>query len=85
MIKLKQAFNPSYMIFLGDAKTMSLRATKWCWEKDYAPIHSDKANYLTIDGSVKTLGKNELGLSFFSGEKEWKGWKLDKKRWSNIK
>lgn len=85
LIRLKQALNPSYMIFLGDAKTMSLRPTKWCWKSDYAPLHYGKSNFITLAGGVKRLGKPELGLASCGGKKTWDGWRLDAKRWKNIK
>jgi prepilin-type processing-associated H-X9-DG protein len=85
LTKLSQAYNPSYMILLGDSKTQLLRPTKWCWQRDYAPVHSDKSNYLMLDGSVQCLGKGTLGLVTLGSGKDWEGWTIDRKRWSNIK
>ena len=71
---------PSYVIFLGDSKTMELRPTS-CWYQDYSPCHENGANFLFVDGHVEWMNKTSLGLGWQARD----GWKTDRKRWVDWK
>ncbi len=79
-LNIANVANPAKLLFFGDSKDYFLRGTKWCWKDDWAPRHENKANFVFIDGSIKKLGKQTLGL-----EHAWEGWKVDKKSWRDWK
>lgn len=78
IINIKDVKNPGYLVYFGDSKDPSLRGTKWCWEQDYAPRHSNKSNFVFMDGSVKLMDHKNLGLC-----QKWKNRKKDRNRWQD--
>lgn len=74
---VKRVANPNYVVYLGDALTLELRATS-CWEMDHNPLHDGGANYLMVDGHVEWHDRRTLGLYT-----RQEGWKQDKKRWQD--
>ncbi|MCF6177670.1 MAG: hypothetical protein L3J71_18090 [Victivallaceae bacterium] len=79
-LNIANVANPGKVLFFGDAKDYFLRGTKYCWKKDWAPRHEGEANFVFVDGSIKKMGKNTLGLVH-----KWDGWKKDTKFWKDWK
>jgi prepilin-type processing-associated H-X9-DG protein len=77
-LNISNIADPAYTVYFGDANFLYLWPTKSCWEKNYAPRHFDKSNFVFMDGHVKSMGKQTLGTY-----NNVKGWKLDRKRWIN--
>ena len=75
-VNIKDVKNPEHVIYFGDSQRPYLRGTKWCWKLDYAPRHNNRSNFVLMDGSVKLMDYNTLGLC-----QKWKEWKKDKARW----
>ncbi len=67
---------PADIIYFADSNTPNLRGTKWCWKTDWAPRHQKKANFVFMDGSVKLLGPDSLGIC-----QKWENWKQDRTNW----
>ena len=78
IVNIKQIADPSYVVYFGDSNLPQLRGTKWCWKTDYAPRHFNKSNFVFMDGSVKLMNHENLGLC-----QNWKQWEKDRKRWFN--
>ena len=76
--------DPSRLIYFGDAKSLRLRPTRMCWDRDYAPRHKNGSYFVFADGHTEWLNHKTLGLlDQLNGDPRWERdpgrWLLGKK------